>query len=74
MRLLPALFALSALLAGCSTSPCAHLTEALCTAQGEDNALCQARRASTEERTRLADLQCKRALFLYQSEAGGEAR
>ncbi len=70
MRILPILTLLGALLVGCSSSPCDRLTDELCTARGDDDALCQARRAGSNDRTRLGDLQCKRALFLYQAERG----
>lgn len=70
MRVLAIIICLAASLAGCSSSPCDRLTDELCTARGEEDAVCQARRAGSDERTRLGDLQCKRALFLYQSEGG----
>ncbi len=74
MRVVTVLVLSLLLLAGCSSSPCDHLTDELCMARGEEDALCQARRAGTDERTRLGDLQCKRALFLYPSEGGGVER
>ncbi len=70
-RVLLIIAAFSATLAGCSTSPCERLADELCGSRGDDDALCQAQRAATDERTRLGDLQCKRALFLYQAERGG---
>ncbi|MFH1532335.1 MAG: hypothetical protein ABIK09_16545 [Pseudomonadota bacterium] len=74
MRGLPVLLLLGAVLGGCSTSPCERLTDELCATRGDDDALCQARRTGSDEQTRLGDLQCKRALFLYQAERGGGAR
>jgi len=71
MRILPILALLGAMLGGCSSSPCERLTDELCTARGEEDALCQARRSGSDDRSRFGDLQCKRALFLYQTESGG---
>ena len=74
MRFLWAILIIAALSAGCSTSPCDRLTDELCASRGEDDATCQVRRAAAEERTRIGDLQCKRALFLYQAERGSVER
>ena len=68
--ILPALITASTLLAGCAMSPCERLTDELCTARGEDDARCQARRTALDDRSRLGDLQCKRSLFLFQGEGG----
>lgn len=68
------LFAMGLAAGGCSASPCERLADELCTTRGEDDAICQVRRAATEDRTRIGDLQCKRALFLYQAESGSVER
>ena len=68
--ILLAMVTASTLMAGCAMSPCERLTDELCTARGDDDATCQARRTALDDRSRLADLQCKRSLFLYQGEGG----
>jgi len=71
MRILAGLLLLATAATGCTASPCDRLVDAVCAAQGEDAARCLAGRNGVDDRTRKGDLQCKRALFLYQAEGGG---
>jgi len=71
MRFPAGLLVLAAVATGCNTSPCERLVDAVCATHGEDDARCRAGREGSDDRTRLSDLQCRRALFLYQAEGGG---